>query len=279
MDEKEIMQLLKGMPFVISGLLFVLLVVLYETYHPHRWILKTYTEFTGLVKAKNKESLWYERKEAWLIKNGAGFHYGKWVNPPRFLTVQIVLAVGALGGISALGTGYGVLAGSFTYFLPDVLLLYLNRQDNIKMLADLKLVYHALEMQIRAGVYLTDAMAECYASVREPRLRQALLELAGNLVMKADALEALEQFRSRFDNRYIDTLCITLNQALESGQAVELLAEIAEQIKDMEMNLLERKKMALDRSITFYQLIILAAVLGILLYGCVTQMFAEALII
>ena len=60
--------------------------------------------------------------------------------------------------------------------------------------------------------------------------------------MKADIYEALDRFQSRFDNRYIDSLCITILQALESGQALALLGDITEQIKDMEETVLERKK-------------------------------------
>ena len=49
------------------------------------------------------------------------------------------------------------------------------------------------------------------------RLRQACLDLAGDIVMKADIYEALEHFQEKFDNRYVDSLCITILQALESG--------------------------------------------------------------
>ena len=93
------------------------------------------------------------------------------------------------------------------------------------------------------------------------------------IVIKADIYEALDRFQGKFDNRYIDSLCITMLQALESGQALELLADIGEQIKDMEETVLERKKGRLERSITFYQLGILVVVLGIALYACVTYMF------
>lgn len=44
----------------------------------------------------------------------------------------------------------------------------------------------------------------------------------------------------------------------------------------MEAAVLSQKKEALDRSVTFYQLGILVAVMGVLLYACVTQMFAAA---
>jgi hypothetical protein len=66
-------------------------------------------------------------------------------------------------------------------------------------------------------------------------------------------------------------------QALESGQAVELLADISEQIKDMEASLLEKRKGRLDRSVTFYQLGILGAILAVILYACVKYMLSAAL--
>jgi hypothetical protein len=65
-------------------------------------------------------------------------------------------------------------------------------------------------------------------------------------------------------------------QAMESGQSVDLLSDLSEQIKDMEASVLSQKKEALDRSVTFYQLGILIAVMGVVLYACVTQMFAAA---
>lgn len=94
--------------------------------------------------------------------------------------------------------------------------------------------------------------------------------------MKADIYEALDRFQNRFDNRYVDSLCITILQALESGQALALLGDISEQIKDMEETVLERRKGALDRSITFYQLGVLTIVLGIALYACTTYLFGAA---
>lgn len=120
---------------------------------------------------------------------------------------------------------------------------------------------------------MTDALAECYGNVQEKRLRAALLELAGDIVMRADIYDAINNFQEKFDNRHIDSLCIIVLQALESGQAVELLGDMGEQIKDMEGQVLERKKGKLDRSITFYQLCVLTVVLTIALYACMISMF------
>jgi len=267
---------LRLLPGCAAILAFVLVRGLYGEYRPHQRILATYQELSGLLREKEQNSSWYQKKEKWLSQNGAVFHYGARMTTDKFLAVQFLSA--ALGMVAFVSFSWecGVAASVCFYFLPAWLLLYLNNRDNERLLPELKLVYHALELQIRAGVYVMDALAECYGSVQEKRLRNALLELAGDIVMKADIYDALNKFQGKFDNRYVDSLCITLLQAMESGQAVELLKDIGEQIKDMEETVLERKKSALERSITFYQLGILVVILGIALYACVTYMFGAA---
>lgn len=275
MKEYVMMWELKTAAGVVSLLVFVLMLRL-SVRRPGQRILKACEEFKGLLQEKEQESAWHQNTLGWLHRNGAAFHYGRWVNPIRFLTLRIVLAVIGLliGGEFAFG--YGLVLAVVLYWLPGWLLVYLNSRDNIRLLPEIKLIYHALEIQIRAGVYVTDALAECYGSVTECRLQAALLDLAGDIVMKADIYGALEQFQGKFDNRYIDSLCITILQACESGQAVELLGDIGEQLKDMETVVMNRKKSSLDRSITFYQLAILGAVLLVIIYSCVSHMFQAA---
>ena len=260
----------------VTALLLGMIVFRLASYHPERIVFKSCVELSGMIRARQKKSVWYHRTQIHLLRNGAEFHYGKWMSPAAYLTVRILCALLGFFIIEGIATGYGILVAVLFFFLPDWLLLYLNKKDNERMLAEIKLVYHALEIQIRAGVYVTDALAECYGSVQEPRLQQALLDLAGDIVMKADIYEALERFQGRFDNRYIDSLCITILQACESGQAVELLSDISEQIKDMEATVMNRKKSSLDRSITFYQLGMLVAVLGVIIYACVSYLFSAA---
>lgn len=276
MEERQILWMLRFLPVFSALLMLLLFYTLCTAYHPEQLILKTYREISGLLGKKGKRSVWYKRTDQWLLKNGAPFHYGKTIDPAHFLAARIILALAGLLTLSGLNLWLGMGGLVVFFFLPVVLLDYLNRRDNERMLPELKLVYHALEIQIQAGVYVTDALSECYGSVQEQRLRQALLDLAGDIVMKADIYEALERFQSRFDNRYIDSLCITILQALESGQALSLLGDIGEQLKDMEETVLERKKGALDRSITFYQLGVLTVILGMALYACVTYLFGAA---
>ena len=264
------------LPVCAGGLMFALVLALYKEGRPDWKVLSTYQELSGLLRERGRQTGWYRKKQKWLTQNGGTFHYGSAMTPPKYLAVRLLLAAGGMAAAGSLSWEYGVIACGILYFLPSGLLVYLNGRDNERMLPELKLVFHGLEIQILAGVYVIDALAECYGSVQEKRLRKALLELAGDVVIKADAYDALDRFQRKFDNRYVDSLCIILLQALESGQAVELLGDIGEQIKDMEETVLARKKGALDRSVTFYQLGILAVVLAIALYACVTYMFGAA---
>ncbi len=276
MREETILWWLRTLPLTAAVLLFLGIMLLVRS-GSGRNVLRTCEELRGYLAVKSRDSTWHQRTEEWLRKKGAAFHFGSWLQPATWLAMKLLLAFsGFVIGLQYAWQGGILLAAGF-YFLPQVLVQYLNFRDNESLIPELKLVYHGLEIQIRAGVYVTDALAECYAGVQGARLRQALLDLAGAVTVKADVYDALNHFQGCFDNRYIDALCITLLQAMESGQAVELLGDIAEQVKDMEVAVMGRRKGALDRSITFYQLGILAAVLGIVLYACVTQMFAAAL--
>lgn len=267
---------LRLLPLCAGALVFALVKILSGTYHPERKLLGTYQELTGLLRENRRANGWYQRREKWIVKNGGAFHYGRHVNAVRMLAVQLMLAALGIGALAGTSLVAGLFGGVLFYLMPMGFLLYLNRQDNQRLLPELKLVYHAMEIQIRAGVYVTDALAECYGNVQEKRLRTALLELAGDIVMRADIYDAINSFQAKFDNRYVDSLCIIVLQALESGQAVELLGDLGEQIKDMEEVVLNRKKGRLERSLTFYQLTMLATVIVIALYACVTHMLRQA---
>ncbi|MDR0964221.1 MAG: type II secretion system F family protein [Clostridium sp.] len=240
---------------------------------PKRLVLSAYAGVLTNLKNRPRFAFQHEAIQKYLNKNGASFHFGRWMKPVPYLALRCILLIcGVLTG-TTLGFWFGLFCGILLYELLPILIYFCNRADNEKLLPELKLVYQALAMQIKAGVYVTDALSECYGSVKHKRLRAALLDLSADFVMKGDFGGALEKLQDRFDNRYIDALCITLFQAQESGQAVELLSDIAEQIKDMEATQMSRKKASLDRSVTFYQLGIFAVVMAVVLYACVRNIF------
>lgn len=279
MDYITIHRILQGIQLVMALLIGVEWICLMAGGHTGEVVLRAYDTICMRAR-RQKGRLWdYGKWEEYLRVNGAAYHYGKWINPVSYLTLCLVLAgAGFVAGL-AWGMLPGLAGAVLAACLPGVLLERMNRRDNEAMLTELNLVYNALAIQIRAGVYITDALAEVYGSVKQIRLREGLQALSGDIVMKADLEEALEQFQAQFNNRYIDSLCITIMQAMESGQAVELLGDIADQIKDMELTLQGRRKEKLDRSITFYQLGIFAAIIAVVLYACVEHMFMNNVLI
>ena len=231
------------------------------------------------MKAKKEKKPWwdYDKWDTFLTANGARFHYGNWINPVSYTALCVV--AGFCGFMIGTWSGFwlGCVGAFVGTFLPGILLEYLNKRDNEQMLTELDMLYSALSIQIRAGVYVSDALMECYSSVSHPRLQAGLQDLCSDLVVNAELGRALEGLQRKFNNKYIDTLCITIMQACESGQAVELLGDIAEQIKDMEVLIQQKKKDQLDRSTTFYQLGVFVISMGLTLYLCISNMFSAAL--
>lgn len=277
MDIQRIQMIVRIISIVIAVITAGLILIVAVTCRPGKLLLKTYEEISNGLKKSRNGLFDYRKLEAFLQRNGAEFYFGKWIEPISYMVIRLVAGgVGMLLGV-CYEVWLGLILAVIFFLLPDLMLVWHNGKDNERMLPELKLVYNAISMQIKAGVYVTDALVECYGSVQENRLRKALLTLSGDITMKADVEEALEGFQRKFDNQYVDALCITILQALESGQAVDLLADIAEQIKDMEVAIMSRKKSTLDRSITFYQLGILSAILAIVLYACVVHMMAAVI--
>ena len=183
-------------------------------------VLHACEEFTGMLRESRRYENWVTGTEKKLRKNGAKFHYGKKITPVKYLLMRLFLSLGAVLTLGTIGWGYALLAAMGLYYVPELLLLYLNRQDNRKMMPDLQLIYQALEVQTCAGVYVTDALTECCQSVRTQRLQQALMELSGDLVIQSDLVTALSDFQQKFDNRQIDALCITPIQAAVGGKVI-----------------------------------------------------------
>lgn len=262
---------------MIASMTFGVVLSIALTSQPQKLLLRTFEEIGRNLKKSRNRFLDYDKLNHFLIRNGADYHLGKWVNPINYTAIRLILCgIGLLlGSFYAMWSGL-VIAVLF-FVLPDILLIWLNGKDNEHMIPELKLVYSSISMQIKSGVHVTDALSECYGSVSKGRLREALHTLSSDIVMNADVEGALEQLRDKFDNRYVEALCIIVLQALESGQALDLLSDIAEQIKDMEGAIMNKKKSSLDRSITFYQLGILAAILAIVLYACVVYMMTTAM--
>ena len=54
------------------------------------------------------------------------------------------------------------------------------------MMPDIKVIYDTLRIQTKAGVFINEALGQCYLKVRNERLKEALLILNGKLIRDKD---------------------------------------------------------------------------------------------
>jgi len=102
------------------------------------------------------------------------------------------------------------------------------------MLSDMGQVYGIVALQLKNGVYLSDVIYDCFLSTQQPRLKKALLELSIDIENFATVGEAAVRFRQKFnDNKYIDTFAKTLEQADETGNAVQIFEDVAENLNSI----------------------------------------------
>ena len=159
---------------------------MYKLLYPGKgFVYRKGEEFAGMIRARRSGSA-YERVEAWLKKNGASYHIGKRIDPGRLAGICIVMGcAGFLVGMS-ISVFAGIVLGALLAVAVPLIIPALNRSDSKAMLSDIRLIYHSLGVQIKSGVYVTDALAECSTSVRNKRLKDALSEFYADVIMKSD---------------------------------------------------------------------------------------------
>lgn len=267
--------LISIMPFIISVLIFWLIVLLAQTYQPNR-IIRTYERVNKQLKEKKNVFFDYEKVKVFLTANGAKFYLGKWVEPIKYYAIRLVLAAVFFGIGLQFHWLLAVIFAFIGYHLLQFIIIYRNRKYNERMLPQIQTIYSALQIQIKAGVFVSDALAECYSRLEPGRLRTALEEVAGELFVKSSFESAITNLNRKFNNGFIDSLCIILLQAKETGKSAELLNDISYQLNDMNKTLLMKKRAALERTITFCLLGIVVAFMTVIMYVLVVDLFAIA---
>lgn len=262
---------IKIMQVVIAVLAFVAAAVMVWTLRPRKILIRTYERVNNQLK-EVKGGISYEKTERFLKSHGAAYHYGSWITPLKYMILKVVAGIVCFGIGTRINIFVAVALMMLGYQLPSILLLSLNKSDNVKMIPQMQGLYNALQEQVKAGVYVTDALTECYRGIEKGRLRIALEELSGDIMLKI-LFEAMGRFQSKFDNSSIDALTVILVQAQESGQSADLLSDMSEQIKDMQAVALLKKKERLNRMGTFCIMGILSVIIAVILYAFATSMF------
>lgn len=224
-----------------------------------------------------KQGRYYKKIDLKLNKLGVKFMF-KNITPATFLISKVAICLLVFIFVYC---KYGITIASIsfiaTYFGIDIILKISNNQDNEELLRDLKSAYRSLKIQSKAGVYITDALSECYLVVKDKRLKVALLDLNNSIGRDYDIEESIKEFNSKFDNSYIDTFCIVILQSIKSGQISKILDNLTKQIEDIERILNKKEADKLEFKFELQLVLMFIGLIGLLLFGVSKQLSTDML--
>lgn len=248
--------------------LFVFLLGIKE----HDEVIKTTSSRISLFFTKsNIRAFNYEATKEMLEKNGVTETFG-FINPINYQICRVILGIVlvVLGSelLRMLGFPYplaAVLLLPLGFPLGNAIVKWMNQIDNDEMLPDIRKIYDTLKIQSKAGMFLTESLMEVYRVVTHKRLKKALLELNGQLYVKNQIVEAINTFNGKFNNEYIDMLCVTIKQAEQSGQSVRVLNDISNQLVAVQKQIHKKEEDSLNRRLLVAQMMIFVSIMMIVL--------------
>lgn len=226
----------------------------------------------NMKRAKGK-SFNYEYMDAFINKYGVNFMI-KGITPVGYVALKLIASLFVMVVTMHENVVLGLAFGPACYYILDFIFIESNKSDNKIMLEDIKNVYDTLRIQIKAGVYITSVLTDCYLVVKNKRLKKAFLELTSDIAAKNDLEESLDRFTYKFDNQYIDNLATVIKQSMTTGQAGKMFDDIKGQINDIENAMVEAEKQRINAQILIVQALMYVAILVSTVYLCLGQLGA-----
>lgn len=233
---------------------------------------------TNALKKHRRGPFSYNQIQTALDRKGATFVFGELATPLNYLLLRAAVGVFALMiGLSFAGQNplYLLLTLAIAIiatYIPGWLLNLSNSDDNTAMLEDLKSVYATLRIETHAGVYLAQALSECYLVVSNRRLKAALLDVTNDIFAHNDVGSAMDTFGQKFDNRYIDMFVVTIKQSLESGRSEQILTDVSDEMANVQKEINDKLKDDLDRNIQLVDLGAFACMIAIVVYAVMVSL-------
>ncbi len=259
---------IKLMPLFLGLLGACFILTLFHTYSLAELVSSGSEKIEGRMKKKKKNGkVSYDEIQSFLLRNGAPIHFGEWISPASYLVIKIVsaLLLGVVGmNLNILLLPVGAVLG---YLLPELLVIEMNKDDNRKMSEQIATVYNTIQIQTEAGIDLIVAVLGMSSILPKGRLSSAFSQLAAEVSLLRDFDTAVENFNAKFDNEFIDSLCVILLQGAKTGKTQDLMKDISSQITDMQSAVLAARKDKIDRFVTF-------AIMGLMVCGMAVVIYA-----
>ena len=110
-------------------------------------------------------------------------------------------------------------------------------------------------------------LIDAYSVSTHPRLKEALLELTGDIISTNDLVLSMQMLDNKFDNENIHNLVVLVRQLTETGSVSGLLSDIKKRLANLQESYNSSEQTRINRLIAVSVAAIAAAALGVLLYA------------
>lgn len=208
------------------------------------------------VEADSEKKFAYDAMEEKMLAQGIKYRMGAEFSPFDYMVFRLLVSIG-LGLVGILfkpwcfliGFGAGYLLVPF-YFRQE------DNNDNERMLPDISQMLSLVALQIKNGVFISKVIYECYRSVEDARLKQALLELSIDIENFASVKQAAVQFRKKFNNPYIDSFAKTLEQVQDTGKSLEFFEDILSNVESINDAIAIKQEHKAEQISGFFQILL-----------------------
>ena len=213
----------------------------------------------------------YERMDAFLKKNGAGFLSSYFENPVNFIFIKcaIALVIGLFCMILGGGTIECIGLGVVGFFALDYIIHSENKSDNKEMLDDIHRATETIRMYGESSGTFYNAIFECYKFTKNKRLKRGLFELYGELQMTHSYELAIEHFLGKFNNPQVTAFGRNVEQIGTTGFNEALISDISRDMLEMQKEINYNYKNHLETRWSVIMVVTFIIMLALCIYGMI----------
>ncbi|MBE5868287.1 MAG: hypothetical protein E7293_04910 [Lachnospiraceae bacterium] len=220
----------------------------------------------------------YQKLHRWLKAVGAEYVVKGFEDPLRFLTINAILVITSVIVFGILSNFFvGIVVATALVATEIFMLVVIDKKSNRDMLDDISFLYDATAIQLSCNIYVIRAVSNCLIYIRTKRLKEALMELCGNLALGGDVGEATRDLSEKFHNEYLDTFCNVIVQiTTETGQVGKLIDDMSQQLLILKETDFAGRKKSTENKLQCCIIGIFITFTGLIFYLCIVSMSGSA---
>lgn len=208
----------------------------------------------------------YESIEKFLKRTGNANK----LNPVSFILVKIIIAISCSVLVySFLVPKLAIVGGIVGFFIFDFLIIRQDKKETKIIEFEFKDIYENLTLQTAGGVYIGQALAECYTVVSNKRFKKSLALMAATIWKTSSIEQALKDFSERFKSPGVNNFVLVILQSLETGKIKEQLRDQSEKMNGLSAINLKENTLKINDEIKTLGFLLFMGIFGIVIYYCI----------